>query len=123
VAAGTLFHRVRPWARLCDVPILHIGDLTILLVSERVNKPEQGLGDGSTTRFPRSAAGWPWTGFLDGNDRRFTATRAEASRRAAALPLHRRGRDRGRLRRLLVLADRHAGQELSAAALLDAQSG
>lgn len=45
VAAGTLFHRVRPWARLRDVPILHAGDLMVLLVTEHVGKPEQGLGE------------------------------------------------------------------------------
>jgi GH15 family glucan-1,4-alpha-glucosidase len=27
VAAGTLFHRTRPWARIRDVPILHAGNL------------------------------------------------------------------------------------------------
>jgi hypothetical protein len=27
IAPGTLFHRVRPWARLREVPMLHAGDL------------------------------------------------------------------------------------------------
>jgi GH15 family glucan-1,4-alpha-glucosidase len=45
VAAGTLFHRVRPWSRLRDVPILHAGDLMVLLVAERAGKPQPGLGE------------------------------------------------------------------------------
>jgi GH15 family glucan-1,4-alpha-glucosidase len=45
VAAGTLFHRVRPWARLRDVPILHAGDLMVVLVTERAGQPEAGLGE------------------------------------------------------------------------------
>ena len=45
VAAGTLFHRARPWARLREVPILHTGDLTCWLVTERVGKPQPGLGE------------------------------------------------------------------------------
>ncbi len=45
VAAGTLFHRVRPWARLRDVPILHAGDLMVVLVTDGTGKPETGLGE------------------------------------------------------------------------------
>jgi GH15 family glucan-1,4-alpha-glucosidase len=45
VAAGTLFHRVRPWARIRDVPILHAGDLMVVLVAERAGQPEAGLGE------------------------------------------------------------------------------
>ena len=45
VAAGTLFHRARPWARLREVPILHTGDLTVLVVTDRVGKPQPGLGE------------------------------------------------------------------------------
>ena len=45
VCAGTLFHRVRPWARLRDVPILHVGDLMVVLVTERVGQPQAGLGE------------------------------------------------------------------------------
>jgi GH15 family glucan-1,4-alpha-glucosidase len=45
VAAGTLFHRVRPWARIRDVPILHAGDLMVALVAERAGQPEAGLGE------------------------------------------------------------------------------
>ena len=44
VRAGTLLHRVRPWARLRDVPILHAGDLMVVLVAERAGEPETGLG-------------------------------------------------------------------------------
>jgi GH15 family glucan-1,4-alpha-glucosidase len=45
VAAGTLFHRCRPWARLRNVPILHAGDLMVALVTERAGQPEPGLGE------------------------------------------------------------------------------
>ena len=45
VAAGTLFHQFRPWARLRDVPILHAGDLMVVLVTEDAGKPEAGLGE------------------------------------------------------------------------------
>ena len=45
VAAGTLFHEFRPWARLRDVPILHAGDLMVVLVTEDAGKPEVGLGE------------------------------------------------------------------------------
>ena len=45
VAAGTLFHRSRPWARLREVPILHAGDLMVVLVTEGTGKPEAGLGE------------------------------------------------------------------------------
>lgn len=45
VTAGTLFHRVRPWARIRDVPILHAGDLMVALVTERAGDPRSGLGE------------------------------------------------------------------------------
>jgi hypothetical protein len=45
VAAGTLFHRTRPWARLRDAPILHVGDLMLVLVTERAGQPEMGQGE------------------------------------------------------------------------------
>src|SRR5205823_14646345 len=45
VAAGTLFHQARPWARLRDAPILHVGDLMLVLVSERAGQPEMGAGE------------------------------------------------------------------------------
>jgi hypothetical protein len=45
VAAGTLFHRARPWARLRDAPILHVGDLMLVLVTERAGQPEMGPGE------------------------------------------------------------------------------
>jgi len=45
VKAGTLFHRVRPWARVREVPILHAGDLMVLLVTERAGRPKAGLGE------------------------------------------------------------------------------
>ncbi len=45
VAAGTLFHRARPWARIRDVPILHAGDLMVVLVSDGTGQPETGLGE------------------------------------------------------------------------------
>lgn len=45
VAAGTLFRQFRPWARLRDVPILHAGDLMVVLVTEDAGKPEAGLGE------------------------------------------------------------------------------
>jgi GH15 family glucan-1,4-alpha-glucosidase len=45
VAAGTLFHRVRPWARLRDVPILHAGELMVVLVADGAGQPETGLGE------------------------------------------------------------------------------
>jgi GH15 family glucan-1,4-alpha-glucosidase len=45
VRAGTLFHRARPWARLRDVPILHAGDLMVVLVTERTGQPQIGLGE------------------------------------------------------------------------------
>jgi GH15 family glucan-1,4-alpha-glucosidase len=44
VSAGTLFHRVRPWARVRDVPLLHAGDLMVALVTERAGDPRPGLG-------------------------------------------------------------------------------
>ncbi len=44
VAPGTLFHRVRPWARLREVPMLHTGDLMMAIVAERTGKPQLGLG-------------------------------------------------------------------------------
>jgi hypothetical protein len=45
VAAGTLFHRTRPWARIRDVPILHADDLMVVLVTEGTGQPETGLGE------------------------------------------------------------------------------
>jgi GH15 family glucan-1,4-alpha-glucosidase len=45
VAGGTLFHRVRPWARLRDVPILHAGDLMVALVTDQAGEPRPGLGE------------------------------------------------------------------------------
>jgi GH15 family glucan-1,4-alpha-glucosidase len=44
VAAGTMFHQVRPWARIREVPVLHAGDLMVLLVAERAGRPKAGLG-------------------------------------------------------------------------------
>jgi GH15 family glucan-1,4-alpha-glucosidase len=44
VAAGTLFHRVRPWARLRDVPMLHAGDLMVAIVADGAGQPQAGLG-------------------------------------------------------------------------------
>jgi GH15 family glucan-1,4-alpha-glucosidase len=44
VAAGTLFHQVRPWARLRDVPILHAGDLMVAIVADGAGQPQVGLG-------------------------------------------------------------------------------
>src|SRR5712691_7191669 len=35
VALGTLFHRVRPWARFRDVPLLHAGGLMMAILAER----------------------------------------------------------------------------------------
>ena len=45
VTGGTLFHRVRPWARVRDVPLLHAGDLMVALVAERACEPKPGLGE------------------------------------------------------------------------------
>jgi GH15 family glucan-1,4-alpha-glucosidase len=45
VAPGTLFHRVRPWARLRDVPVLHAGDLMIAIVTDRTGQARPGLGE------------------------------------------------------------------------------
>jgi GH15 family glucan-1,4-alpha-glucosidase len=45
VAAGTLFHQVRPWARIRDVPLLHAGDLMVAVVTERAGEPKLGLGE------------------------------------------------------------------------------
>lgn len=45
VSAGTLFHRVRPWARLRHVPLLHAGDLMVALVAEGAGRPKSGLGE------------------------------------------------------------------------------
>ena len=44
VAPGTLFHRVRPWARLREVPLLHAGDLMMAIVAERTGKATLELG-------------------------------------------------------------------------------
>jgi GH15 family glucan-1,4-alpha-glucosidase len=44
VAPGTLFHQVRPWARLRDVPVLHAGDLMIAIVADGTGDPRSGLG-------------------------------------------------------------------------------
>jgi GH15 family glucan-1,4-alpha-glucosidase len=45
VAAGTLFHQVRPWARIRDVPLLHAGDLMVALVADRAGEPKLGRGE------------------------------------------------------------------------------
>jgi GH15 family glucan-1,4-alpha-glucosidase len=45
VTGGTLFHRMRPWARMRDVPLLHAGDLMVALVAERAGRPKVGLGE------------------------------------------------------------------------------
>jgi GH15 family glucan-1,4-alpha-glucosidase len=45
IAPGTLFHRVRPWARLRDVPMLHAGDLMVAVVADRAGEPRPGLGE------------------------------------------------------------------------------
>jgi GH15 family glucan-1,4-alpha-glucosidase len=45
VAAGTLFHQVRPWARLRDVPVLHAGDLMVAVVADGAGQPRAGLGE------------------------------------------------------------------------------
>jgi GH15 family glucan-1,4-alpha-glucosidase len=45
VAPGTLFHRARPWARLRDVPVLHAGDLMIVIVGDRAGEPRPGPGE------------------------------------------------------------------------------
>jgi hypothetical protein len=44
VAPGTLFHRVRPWARFREVPLLHAGDLMMAIVAERTGKAQLELG-------------------------------------------------------------------------------
>jgi GH15 family glucan-1,4-alpha-glucosidase len=44
ITGGTLFHRVRPWVRVRDVPLLHTGDLMVALVSEQAGRPRPGLG-------------------------------------------------------------------------------
>ncbi len=44
VAPGTLFHQVRPWARIRDVPLLHAGNLMMAIVAERAGNPQPGLG-------------------------------------------------------------------------------
>jgi GH15 family glucan-1,4-alpha-glucosidase len=43
-APGTLFHRVRPWARFREVPLLHAGDLMMAIVAERTGKAQLELG-------------------------------------------------------------------------------
>ena len=45
VTGGTLFHRVRPWARVRDVPLLHAGDLMVALVAEQAGRPNLRLGE------------------------------------------------------------------------------
>ncbi len=58
VAAGTMFGQVRPWARIREVPVLHAGDLMVLLVTERAGRPKAGLGQLSgqfTARQGRSS--------------------------------------------------------------------
>jgi GH15 family glucan-1,4-alpha-glucosidase len=45
ITGGTLFHRVRPWARMRDVPLLHAGDLMVALVAEQAGRPKPGLGE------------------------------------------------------------------------------
>jgi len=44
IAPGTLFHRVRPRARLREVPLLHAGDLMMAIVAERTGKAALELG-------------------------------------------------------------------------------
>jgi len=44
VAAGTRFHQARPWARMRDVPILHAGNLMVVLVTEGAAEPATSLG-------------------------------------------------------------------------------
>jgi len=44
VAAGTMFHQGRPWARLSEVPLLHAGDLLIAILAERAGEPRPGPG-------------------------------------------------------------------------------
>jgi GH15 family glucan-1,4-alpha-glucosidase len=44
VTAGPRFGAGRPWARLSDVPLLHAGNLLVVLVSERAGVPRRGLG-------------------------------------------------------------------------------
>jgi GH15 family glucan-1,4-alpha-glucosidase len=56
VAAGTLFHQVRPWARLRDVPVLHAGDLMVAVVADGAGEPRAGLGEFSGEFVAR--AGW-----------------------------------------------------------------
>jgi GH15 family glucan-1,4-alpha-glucosidase len=45
VAPGTLFHRVRPWARFREVPMLHAGGLMMAIVAERTGDPQLRLGE------------------------------------------------------------------------------
>ena len=45
VTGGTLFHQVRPWARIRQVPLLHAGDLMVALVAEGADRPKLGLGE------------------------------------------------------------------------------
>jgi Glycosyl hydrolases family 15 len=45
IAAGTLFHQVRPWARVREVPVLHAGDLMVAMVADHAGQPRTGLGE------------------------------------------------------------------------------
>jgi hypothetical protein len=45
IAAGTLFHQVRPWARVREVPALHAGDLMVAMVADHAGQPRTGLGE------------------------------------------------------------------------------
>jgi GH15 family glucan-1,4-alpha-glucosidase len=45
VTAGTLFHRVRPWARLRHVPILHAGDLMVAVVADGIGRVKLSQGE------------------------------------------------------------------------------
>ena len=89
---GTLFHRTRPWARLRDVPILHAGDLMVVLVTEGTGKPERRairewvdthcwsdarhsyIGQAGSDDLDASLLLLARTGFTDGKDPRFTGT-------------------------------------------------
>ena len=58
VAPGTLFHTSRPWARNRGVPLLHVGDTTLAIITERAGVPALGPGffSGEFTAREGSAA-------------------------------------------------------------------
>ena len=119
VVAGTLFHRTRPWARLRDVPILHAGDLMVVLVTEGTGKPERRairewvdthcwsdarhsyIGQAGSDDLDASLLLLARTGFTDGKDPRFTGTIKAIRAELAEGPLLYRfsGSTGGRLRR------------------------